>query len=150
MGGRMTKLRWCLLTIVAVLAALLSVPQTAALADDQPIKDPIPEQPITSDLGLVLQEFASFPKSEPVPPPVDPRLMRWARINYIGEVPDGSGRMYVPDLNGEMYLVKDGQPHVYLDIGATFAPQFFSGRGLGQGFGIVAFDPDFKRNGKFY
>jgi glucose/arabinose dehydrogenase len=146
----MTKLRWCLLTIVAVLAALVLVPQTAARADDQPITDPIPERPITSDLGLTVEEFASFPKSEPIPAPIDPRLMRWARINYIGEIPDGSGRMYVPDLNGKMYLVENGTPHEYLDVGATFAPEFFSGRGLGQGFGIVAFDPDFKRNGKFY
>lgn len=146
----MTKLRSCLLTIVAVLAALVSVPQTAARADDQPITDPIPERPITSDLGLTVEEFASFPKSEPTPAPVDPRLMRWARINYIGEVPDGSRRMYVPDLNGTMYLVENGRPQAYLDVGATFAPAFFSGRGLGQGFGIVAFDPGFQRNGKFY
>ncbi|MFB9834398.1 PQQ-dependent sugar dehydrogenase [Actinoallomurus acaciae] len=146
----MTKFRWCLLTIVAVLAALFTVPQTAALADEQPVKDPIPEQPITSDLGLVLQEYAQFPKSEPVPAPVDPRLMRWARINFIGEVPDGSGRMYVPDLNGNMYIVRNGRPHVYLDVKAQFEKYFFSGRGLGQGFGIVAFDPGFRTNGKFY
>ncbi|GAB2808956.1 hypothetical protein GCM10027176_12160 [Actinoallomurus bryophytorum] len=146
----MTKLRWCLLTIVAVLASLVLSPQTAARADDQPITDPIPENPITTGLGLTVEEFASFPKSEPIPAPIDARLMRWARINYIGEVPDGSGRMYVPDLNGKMYLVDNGTPHEYLDVGAAFAPEFFSGRGLGQGFGIVAFDPDFKRNGKFY
>jgi glucose/arabinose dehydrogenase len=146
----MTKLRWCLLTIVAVLAALCSVPRTAALADDQQITDPIPERPITSGLGLTVEEYTQFPKSEPTPAPVDPRLVRWARINYIGEVPDGSGRMFVPDLNGKMYIVEHGKPHVYLDVGATFTPDFFSGRGLGQGFGIVAFDPGFKKNGRFY
>ena len=69
----MTKLRWCLLTIVAVLAALVVVPHTAARADDQPITDPIPENPITSDLGLTVRKFASFPKSDPTPAPVDPR-----------------------------------------------------------------------------
>ena len=146
----MTKLRWCLLTIVAVLAAFAFVPQTAARAAGQPIGDPIPDGPITADLGITVQEFASFPKSDPIPAPIDPRLMRWDRINYIGEVPDGSGRMYVPDLNGKMYLVENGKPKEYLDVGATFAPEFFSGRGLGQGFGIVAFDPGFKRNGRFY
>ncbi|GAA4604883.1 hypothetical protein GCM10023195_16760 [Actinoallomurus liliacearum] len=146
----MTKFRWCLLTTVALLAALFSVPQQAALADETPVTDPIPERPITSDLGLVLQEYAQFPKSDPVPAPVDARLMRWDRINYIGEVPDGSGRMYVPDLNGNLYVVRNGQPHVYLDVKAQFEPYFFSGRGLGQGFGIVAFDPDFRTNGKFY
>jgi glucose/arabinose dehydrogenase len=68
----------------------------------------------------------------------------------MGEVPDGSGRMYVPDLNGKLYLVERGTPHVYLDVGAAFAPVFFSGRGLGQGFGFVAFHPEFRTNGKFY
>jgi hypothetical protein len=41
-------------------------------------------------------------------------------------------------------------PHVYLDVAATFQPEFFSGRGLGQGFGYVTFHPDFRRNGLFY
>jgi Glucose / Sorbosone dehydrogenase len=145
----MSKPRWSLLTIAAVLAAALSVPQAAAQASE-PITDPIPQRPITSGLGLTVKEFASFPKSEPTPPPTDQRLMRWARINYIGDVPDGSGRKYVPDLNGRLYLVEHGTPHVYLDVGAAFAPQFFSGRGLGQGFGFVAFDPDFGHNGRFY
>ncbi|MFB7110760.1 PQQ-dependent sugar dehydrogenase [Streptomyces sp. NPDC056291] len=143
------KFRWVLLTTVALLATLMTAPPAAAEAND-PIINPIPEKPITSDLGLTVEKFASFPKSEPVPTPTDPRLDRWARINYIGEVPDKSGRMYVPDLNGRMYLVENGRPHVYLDVGATFAPDFFSGAGIGQGFGFVAFHPDFAGNGKFY
>src|SRR4051794_6384490 len=146
--GRVSKHR-CVLTIVAVLAVVLSVPRTTARASDA-IHDPIPQQPIASGLGLTVKEFASFPKSEPTPPPTDRRLMRWARINYTGEVPDGSGRLYVPDLNGKLYFVNGGKPHVYLDVGAAFAPQFFSGKGLGQGFGFVAFDPDFRHNGRFY
>lgn len=139
----------CLLTIAAVLAAVLSVPHTSARAAEA-IHDPIPQTPITSGLGLTVKEFASFPKSDPTPPPTDPRLMRWARINYLGEVPDGSGRLFVPDLNGKLYFVEHGTPHVYLDVGAAFAPQFFSDKGLGEGFGFAAFDPDFRHNGRFY
>lgn len=147
----MTKLRWCLLVVVAVLAVFMAVPRTAvSAADGGPITDPIPEQPIQSDLGLVLKEYAQLPKSEPTPAPVDPRLMRWARINSVGEMPDGSRRLYVPDLNGRLYVIDKGTPHTYLDVGAAFAPQFFSGRGLGQGFGYVAFDPGFRHNGRFY
>lgn len=115
-----------------------------------PIRDPIPEDPIPSHLALTVEEFAAFPKSEPVPPPIDPRLMRGARINYLGEVPDRSGRMYVPDLNGTLYFVEDGAVKPYLEVGATFAPDFFSGRGLGTGFGFVTFDPNFARNGRFF
>jgi hypothetical protein len=145
----MSKTRLCLLTVVAVLVALPQAPQAIAQAGE-PITDPLPRKPITSGLGLVLTKFASLPRSEPTPPPTDQRLVRWARINYLGEVPDGSGRLFVPDLNGKLYLLEHGQPHVYLDVGAAFAPEFFSGRGLGQGFGFVSFHPESKTNGKFY
>ena len=130
------------------LALSLLVASPARAAD--PVYDPVPESQVQSRIGLVLEEYASFPKTEPTPAPTDARLMRQARINTIMELPDGSGRRAVPDLNGKLYLVENGVPHVYLDVAATFAPQFFSGRGLGQGFGYVAFHPDFKRSGKFY
>ena len=137
---------------LAVLVVLLStlVGPPARAAEPGPVYDPIPTEPVTSRLGLVLTEYASFPKSETTPPLIDQRLNRVARINTIMELPDGSGRRAVPDLNGLLYLVRNGTPQVYLDVAATFAPQFFSGRGLGQGFGYVAFHPDFKRNGLFY
>ena len=131
-----------------LLSTLVGVPAYAA--DPAPIYDPVPTEPVTSKLGLVLTEYAQFPKSETNPPLIDPRLNRVARINTIMELPDGSGRRAVPDLNGNLYIVKNGVPSVYLDVAATFAPQFFSGRGLGQGFGYVAFHPDFQRNGQFY
>ncbi|OLF11652.1 hypothetical protein BLA60_12010 [Actinophytocola xinjiangensis] len=144
--------RW-LVTIAsaALVAASLAVPHTATaqptpVAD--PIQDPLPD-PIPSTLGITVDEFAQFPRTEPVPAPTDQRLMRHARINHLGELPDG--RMYVPDLNGKMYLLgDDGVAHLYLDIGAAFAPEFISGRGLGSGSGFITFHPDFTRNGKFY
>jgi hypothetical protein len=136
--------------VAALVAALVSLQPATGQTPNQAILDPIPEGPIASGLGLTVEEFASFPKSDPLPAPTDQRLVRRARINYIGEVPDGSRRLFVPDINGPMYLVEKGQPHLYLDIARTFAPGFFSGRGLGQGFAFVAFHPEFKRNGKFY
>jgi hypothetical protein len=135
---------------LVMFAALVPLLHGAPQSPDQAILDPIPQGPVASGLGLTVEEFASFPKSEPQPTPTDKRLVRWARINDIGEIPDGSRRMFVPDINGAMYVVENGQPHVYLDIAATFAPGFFSGRGLGQGFAFVAFHPEFKTNGKFY
>jgi glucose/arabinose dehydrogenase len=134
----------------AVLGLSTLVASPAGAQTGEPITDPIPEKPIQSTLGLVLEEFAAFPESNPVPLPTDSRLMRHARINYLTELPDGSGRLAVPDLNGKLYLVENGDPHVYLDVGAAFAPEFFSGRGLGQGFGFVTFHPEFSANGTFY
>ncbi|TDO31385.1 glucose/sorbosone dehydrogenase [Paractinoplanes brasiliensis] len=136
-----------ILLAVALLSTLAGAPAHASAG---PIHDPVPTEPVTSKLGLVLTEYAQFPKSETNPPLVDQRLNRVARINTVMELPDGSGRRAVPDLNGSLYIVKNGVPSVYLDVATTFAPRFFSGRGLGQGFGYVAFHPDFKRNGQFY
>lgn len=128
---------------------MATLPAASALAD-APVVDPIPADPTPATLGLNLEEFAAFPKSETIPPPIDPRLMRQARINYLRTAPDGSGRLFVPDLNGKLYVVEDGTPRVYLDVGATFAPDFWSGRGLGSGFGFVTFHPRFAENGLFY
>ena len=141
--------RWLVAIAGAVVAAGLAVPPSAAAQADEPIQDPLPD-PVPSSLGLTVTEFAQFPKTETTPPPVDPRLVRHNRINHLGEVPDGSGRLYVPDLNGRMYLVDNGVQHVYLDLSTIFAPDFFSGRGLGTGAGFITFHPDFRRNGKFY
>jgi hypothetical protein len=144
---------WLAAAAATLLAATLTPLASPATADnhfDTPITDPIPNDPVPSSLGLVLEEYAQLPKTEPHPPgPVDPRSVRHARINYIGELPDGSGRMYVPDLNGPLYFLEDGQPHVYLDIKARF-PDFYSATGLGSGAGFAAFHPEFEDNGKFY
>ena len=136
--------------VASVLTSADPAASAPTLADAAtPLLDPIPEDPRPTDLALTLEEFAQFPHSEPFPPTVDARLVRWARINFLGDVPDNTARMYTPDLNGTLYMIKQGTPAPYLDVRATF-PDFFSGRGLGSGFGFVSFHPDFARNGKFY
>ncbi|TCP47873.1 concanavalin A-like lectin/glucanase superfamily protein [Tamaricihabitans halophyticus] len=149
------KRTWWLSAVTAIaltgaLAAppVLAVPTTAEGAAE-PITDPIPEDPERASLGLVLEEYAQLPATDPIPDPTDERLMRHNRINYIGEVPDESGRRYVPDLNGPLYLLDGKDQHVYLDFASRF-DRFFSGRGLGSGFGFVTFHPEFAKNGKFY
>ncbi|MEV1290145.1 PQQ-dependent sugar dehydrogenase [Micromonospora sp. NPDC049679] len=137
-----------LVTALPTSQAIAQTPPAAPRAD-APVTDPIPQDPVPSTLGLTLADVATFPKSEPVPAPIDPRLMRHARINFLGEIPDGSGRRFVPDLNGTMYLLNGATPGAYLDVRAQF-PDFFSGRGMGSGFGFVTFHPEFARNGRFY
>ncbi|MFF9511982.1 PQQ-dependent sugar dehydrogenase [Streptomyces sp. NPDC014724] len=161
MASRRTyRKSWAAVAAVAALAVGgLAAPSHAdePAATTAALTDPIPQKPVQSRTGLVLQEFAQFPKSEPVPAPTDPRLARHARINTINELPDGSGRMATPDLNGTLYLTdpgaatrkSGGTPHPYLDVKAAF-PHFFSGRGLGQGLGYAAFHPEFAANGRFY
>ena len=44
-----------------------------------PVLDPVPEAPIASGLTLQVETFAVFPRSQPIPEPTDPRLVRAAR-----------------------------------------------------------------------
>ncbi|MGJ6963005.1 PQQ-dependent sugar dehydrogenase [Streptosporangium sp. G11] len=108
---------------------------------DLPLPDPLPGDPVVTGLGVTLREFVTIPASNATAPR--------ARINYAGEIPDGSGRLYVPDLNGKMYLVVNGAPTQFLDVAATF-PDFRLNPNLGTGFGFVTFHPDYRTNGKFY
>src|SRR5262245_41990408 len=72
-------------------AALLPVPLsacqgTAAAPGTEPARGgssgSLPEAAPLSRFALELEEYASFPKSDPDPLPTDPRLQRQARINY--------------------------------------------------------------------
>ncbi len=136
------------LAVAAATLAPLTAPSTStATGGGAP---PIPPDPSPSTLGLVLEEYAQLPASTPNGPWTDVRIgTRHNRINHVGELPDGSGRLYVPDLNGSLYFLEDRQPSVYLDVKAQF-PEFLAWRGLGSGFGFVAFHPEFAENGKFY
>ena len=152
----MRKTRWLTVAVSGALIAGLLSPALAAgspapptAAPGTPVSDPIPADPVQSGLGLVLKEHHRFPKTEPVPAPTDARLMRQARINYLGEIPDRTKRQYVPDLNGPLYVLDKGRRHLYLDVRQQF-PDFFSGRGMGSGFGFVSFHPEYAENGIFY
>ena len=44
----------------------------------------------------------------------------FARINVLREVPDGSGRLFVNDLNGPLHVI-DGQGiHAYMDLSLLY------------------------------
>lgn len=149
----MRRSRWWVAAVTtSLVAAALSPwasPATAGKASG-PGAPPIPPNPEPSTLGLVLEEYAQLPASAPNGPWTDVRIgTRHNRINHVGELPDGSGRLYVPDLNGNLYFLQDREPSVYLDVKAQF-PDFLAWRGLGSGFGFVAFHPEFAENGKFY
>lgn len=146
-----------LLSGALLAAALTATPAAAAeepaAAASAAVTDPIPGKPVTSGLGLEVKEFAQLPKSEPRPGPVeDDRLIRHNRINYLTPFPGRSGRLAVADQNGTLYtLNEDGSgQHPYLDLYKEFSSAFYASRGLGTGFGYVTFDPDFRRNGRFY
>jgi hypothetical protein len=80
-----------------------------------------------------------------------------ARINMLREEPGGAGRFFVNDLNGPLYILdrKTRAFTAYLDFnGRDGRPGLFDklpfDAGFANGFIAFQFDPDYRRNGKFY
>lgn len=80
-----------------------------------------------------------------------------ARITSLREEPGGASRFFVNDLNGPLYILdkaartfttyldfngRDGRPGLFHKL--TFEA------GYGNGLNVVQFDPDYRRNGRFY
>ena len=80
-----------------------------------------------------------------------------ARVNAVREEPGGANRLFVADLNGPLYLLDKATKKftTYLDFDGRegrpgIFPRFFIASGYGNGLNGFYFDPDYRRNGKFY
>jgi len=108
-----------------------------ALPFGQAVADPI----VQSGLTVELEKFVQVPASSDSPPVT--------RINAMTALQDGSGRLFVNDLRGQLYEISSGSPKLYMDY-AALVPEMHHTTGLGSGLGSVAFHPEFSSNGKFY
>jgi hypothetical protein len=80
-----------------------------------------------------------------------------ARVNTLREEPGGANRFFITDLNGPVYILdKETRKFTtYLDFngqqgrGGLFH-HLFTEAGYGSGLNAFYFDPDYRRNGKFY
>lgn len=117
----------------------------------QPLLNPLPD-PTPSLLGIEVEELVQLPASSTTPAASDPRLIRHNRITHLEEVPDGSGRLAVPDMNAVLYLVdkETGEYSPYLDVREKFIDNFHNHAGLGTGLGFVEHHPEYATNGIFY
>src|SRR5450631_4521522 len=80
-----------------------------------------------------------------------------ARLNSLREEPGGASRFFVNDLNGPLYILDKTTRKLttYLDFNGREGHQglfhkFTFEVGYGNGVASVQFDPDYRRNGKFY
>ncbi|MBN9385837.1 MAG: PQQ-dependent sugar dehydrogenase [Chitinophagaceae bacterium] len=108
----------------------------------QAIADPIPGAVPSSGLEVGLRLVAQFPRSA-----ADGNAPL-ARITKLDFEP-GSGRTFVVDLRGKLYLLSDGVPSIYMDI-ARLRPAFIHEPRVATGFGSFAFHPGFMKNGLLY
>ncbi len=104
--------------------------------------NPIPERAAPSGITLVLEKITTLPASAEEPP--------LARINKLLAIQGKQGeRLFIHDLRGKLYELKNNTPHVYLDMAAEF-PDFIHMPGYGTGLGSFAFHPDFENTGLLY
>jgi len=110
------------------------------------------QQPIT----LELRDFVTMPMTG-VPLGKATNEMLLARVNTIREEPGGATRLFITDMNGPLYILdkKTKQFTKYLDFDGRddrtgLFHRFFMTTGYGNGLNGFHFDPDYRRNGKFY
>ncbi len=106
------------------------------------LENPVTKKIATSPITLVLKERLTVPPTADNPP--------LARINKLLAINTGKGeRLFLHDLRGILYEIKDNQAKVYLNLAAQ-QPDFIDSPGLATGFGSFAFHPDFSKNGLLY
>ena len=105
---------------------------------------------------LEIKDFATVPITG-LPLGKTTNEMLLSRVNSIREEPGGAARLFVMDQNGPIYILdkKTRQFTKYLDFdGRDDRPglfhKFYITSGYGNGINGLIFDPDYRRNGKFY
>lgn len=106
-----------------------------------PAVDYIPEKIPLSNIKLTLQEIAQAPPTAETSP--------LARINKMLPMPGKAKRLFIHDLRGILYELKDGTLEPFLKI-ADHKPYFINQPGLATGLGSFAFHPEYEKNGLFY
>lgn len=72
-----------------------------------------------------------------------------ARLNFLTHAGDGSGRLFVNDMRGRLYVIINGKASEYMNLKRLVCPDFTDDTSQ-QGFSYFAFHPEFARNGIFY
>jgi hypothetical protein len=110
----------------------------------------------TTPLTLEVRDFATLPITGILDGAgqVDGML---ARVNSIREEPGSTGRLFVLDMNGPIYILnkKTKALTTYLDFNgsgdrAGIFDRLYHDPGYSSGVSQFQFDPDYLRNGKFY
>ena len=110
----------------------------------------------SADVALELKDSVEFPITGLVGGTGQTDGML-ARINSLHEEPGGAARMFVNDLNGPLYIVDKTTKRLttYLDFNGRdghhgLFKRFAYEVGYANGLYTIQFDPDYRRNGKFY
>lgn len=70
-------------------------------------------------------------------------------MNFLTHAGDGSGRLFVNDMRGKLYVIIDDKASLYMNF-KNLVCSGFSYDTSQQGFSYFAFHPEFAKNGIFY
>ncbi len=105
-----------------------------------PLADPIPGEIEKGRLIVRVEDFAQVPASSVLRP--------LARVNMLTHAGDGSGRLFVIDMAGSIYVIRDKRviPEPFIDLGKYRGADFLAEE---QEIGVksIAFHPDFAKPG---
>jgi len=106
-----------------------------------PLPDPIPEKIEKGSLIVRVEDFIRIPPTRTSRPLV--------RINFLTHANDRSGRMYVNDEDGKVYIIQDGKllSEPLIDIARIRGQNFIAGAAE-LGLLSIAFHPDFSKPDK--
>jgi hypothetical protein len=112
--------------------------------------------PGSSQTTVEIKDFLTMPITGLVDGKVGNSVLL-ARVNSVKEEPGGATRLFIPDQNGPLYILDKATQKLttYLDFnGRDQRPGMFHRlsyeQGYGNGLNCLVFDPDYRRNGKFY
>jgi glucose/arabinose dehydrogenase len=129
------------LYLIFCICLVISILAFSSISQAQ-ITNPIPEKIEKSKLAIALQEIVQIPKSGTAREKV-------ARLNFLTYVGDGSGRLFVNDMRGKLYVIINGKASLYMNL-KNLVCSGFSYDTSQQGFGYFVFHPEFAKNGIFY
>lgn len=145
--------RWALSCLGIRCAILLSLSvsiSSSYAAESSPVAlaDPIPEAIVFGDISVNAVDFIRAPKTEDNSD--EAANAAYARIQYLLPANDGSGRLFLNDIRGLLYVSDESGsvPRVYLDIrsaGVGFDASMYPNEAGFMGF---AFHPEFSQAGK--
>lgn len=118
----------------------------ASISSAQITKNPIPSLIEKSKLSVGLEEIVKIPDSGR-----KEDENKAARLNLLISPGDGSGRLFVNDMRGKLYVIVDRTATVYMDVKSkSLVGKGFHDQSGQQGFSYFAFHPEFAKNGIFY
>ncbi len=103
---------------------------------------PIPEPIEKSEFSVGLDEIVQIPNS-------GTDIQKAARLNLLTHAGDGSGRLFVNDMRGKLYVIINNTATVYMNLKQLICADF-TYESVQQGFAYFTFHPEFADNGIFY